>query len=592
MTKSYTSKDIRILGDIGAIRVNSNQFVGSTERPTHLVEEAIDNAIDEALGGFANVIAVNIDTKTRFCSVLDNGRGIPITDDVPKTISTKLHSGAKFHDNKTAYKISSGMHGVGLVAINALSDVYTIEVYRDNKHATFNFVGSKLGRKKIVDYIGDIPYSTKIEFKPSMKIFDNLIPDLDRIRKRLTTASAEIPDCKFILNINKKTEMFDLTLEEHFKNQCLNSDNNTALIYLTSLKKPELFNILLTYSLGGSITPKIISSVNLLPVDNGGTHVNIFYELIRDFFVPKAKKYGYKFQPNDTLCGLRAYLKLNLIEPKFSSQTKDKLVSKKGAFEFFSKQLKNQLEIYFTNNEEELKEHLERFDFYRKRLDSKKLKSTTNGKRAATKFTKLRDCTSRSGELFIVEGDSAGGSILQCRNPRIHAVFPLKGKIPNVSGAKDILRNKEVSELLKAFGTGVGPDFDIDDLRYDKIICTADADHDGGHITALVTMMLAVLVPEIIKNEYYYIAKAPLFAINEGKIFIPLWTNLDLKKATESGKNITRFKGLGEMNPSQIKVSLIDKKTRLLIPISYSSDISKLEKLFSDSDEKRKLLNL
>jgi len=386
--------------------------------------------------------------------------------------------------------------------------------------------------------------------------------------------------------------MFDLTLEEHFKNQCLNSDNNTALIYLTSLKKPELFNILLTYSLGGSITPKIISSVNLLPVDNGGTHVNIFYGLIRDFFVPKAKKYGYKFQPNDTLCGLRAYLKLNLIEPKFSSQTKDKLVSKKGAFEFFSKQLKNQLEIYFTNNEEELKEHLERFDFYRKRLDSKKLKSTTNGKRAATKFTKLRDCTSRSGELFIVEGDSAGGSILQCRNPRIHAVFPLKGKIPNVSGAKDILRNKEVSELLKAFGTGVGPDFDIDDLRYDKIICTADADHDGGHITALVTMMLAVLVPEIIKNEYYYIAKAPLFAINEGKIFIPLWTNLDLKKATESGKNITRFKGLGEMNPSQIKVSLIDKKTRLLIPISYSSDISKLEKLFSDSDEKRKLLNL
>jgi len=591
MVEKYSAKDIRTLGDIESIRINPSQFVGSLDRPTHLIEEAIDNAIDEALGGSATIIAVFINTKTKVCSVLDNGRGLPISKDVPITVSTKLYSGAKFQDKKTAYKISSGMHGVGLVAVNALTTDYKIEIYRSKKHAIFTFKNTKFKGKKIKAHHGAIPFSTKIEFKPDKKIFDSIDPDLNRIRKRLTIATAEMPKCTFVLTIDDKKEIFDLTLEQYFRKQCFDEKDTPSLISLTSSKKPELFDILMAYATSGSIAPKLISSVNLLPVDHGGSHVSAFYDILKTFYITKGKKYGFKFLPNDTLPFLRAYLKLNLIEPKFSSQTKEKLVSRKNSFDVFVKQLKSQLESYYSKREKELKEQLERFALYRSKLDSKKLKAAKGAKRASTKFTKLRDCTSRKGELFIVEGESAGGSILQCRNPKIHAVFPLKGKIPNISNAKNILKNKEVSEMLQAFGTGVDPDFNIVDLRYEKIVCATDADPDGSHIAALVTMVLAVLVPEIIKQGRYYIAQTPLFAIVEGKSFTPLWDRESLEEAQKNGKNIQRYKGLGEMSPHQMKISLIDNDTRRLQQVKYTEDIVAMGKLFSDSGVKRELLN-
>jgi len=431
MTQSYTSKDIRVLDDISTIRINASMYIGTTDTPTHLIEEGIDNAIDEILGGNASIIAININTEKKVYSILDNGRGLPMSNDIPIIVSTKLHSGAKFQDKKTAYRIVAGMHGIGLVAINALSEWYTVEIYRNKKHGIFKFVKSKLKSKKIETFVGDYPFSTKIEFKPDKEIFEKLDPDLNRLRKRLTTASAELQgENNFVLNIDNRREIFNLSLEEHFKNQCLKTGKFGNIIKLNSSKSPELFNILMTYSTNDTITPKIITSINLLPVNNGGTHVNVLYDMIRDFYISKAKKYGYKFQFNDSLCGLRCYLMLNLIQPKFSSQTKERLTNRKSDFDIFIKNLRNQLEHYYIKNENELKVQLETFDLYRKRLDSKKLKTISTGKRVSTKFTKLRDCTSRNGKLFIVEGDSAGGSIIQCRNPKIHAIFPLKGKIP------------------------------------------------------------------------------------------------------------------------------------------------------------------
>lgn len=592
MVQNYTSNDIKVLDEITHVRTNSSMYIGSTENPIHLVDECIDNALDECIAGFASIVAVNINTENYVYSVLDNGRGLPISNDTPTIVSTKLFSGAKFHGKKTAYKISSGLHGVGLICVNALSDWYTIEIYRNNKHAIFKFIDAKLKSKKIEEFKDTVPFSTKIEFKPNKKIFEKLIPDINHIRKRLTTASAELPGEKvFVLNIDNNREIFNLSLEDHFKKQCINSDRIGNIINLQSFKPPELFNILMTYSTNGSITPKVMSSINLLPVDSGGTHVNSFYDLIKDFYSKKAKKYGYKFQINDSLCGLRCYLILNLIEPKFSSQTKEKLTNRKSYFEFFIKQLGNQLENYYSKNENELKLQLEAFDIYRKKLDSKKVKVNSTGKRASTKFTKLRDCTSRNGILFIVEGDSAGGSIVQCRNPKIHAIFPLKGKIPNVSTMKDILKNKEVSELIKALGTGVGPEFDITKLRYSKIIAAADSDIDGYHIASLITMVLAILTPEIIKNGHYYIAQTPLHAINEKKDFIPLWNKKDLDQAIKNNRRISRFKGLGEFTPNQMKICLLDDSTKSYLPISFSNNIKDLIKLFSDSSEKRKLLN-
>jgi len=592
MAKSYSAKDVRVLKEVEHIQLNPGMYVGDTSNPVHLIEEALDNALDEALAGYATIIAVIIDSKKNIFSVLDNGRGIPIEDNTPVTISSKLFSGAKFQDKKSAYEISSGLHGVGLVAVNALSEFYNVEIYRNKKHALYEFKKSKL-KKSSVNKNGDSPFSTKIEFKPDKKYFETLVPDLDRIRRRLTTASAEMPEgITFVLKIDEGQETFNLNLQEHFKNSCLTSDVPVEPLKLYAEKKPESFTVILAYEEKGPITPRIISSVNLLPVDGGGTHLNCFYEMLRDFFTTKAKKFGYTFQPQDSLVGLRAYLMLNLIEPKFSGQTKEKLTNRKTDFDYYMKELRFQLEVWGDTNESGLDILLERFQQYRRRLDSKKLTTNgTGGKRASTKFTKLRDCTTRSGELYVVEGDSAGGSIIQSRDPKIHAVLPLRGKsIPNVTQRKNILENKEVAELIRAIGTGVGPHFNIKKIRYSKIVCATDADFDGFHIACLMSMVMGVLLPDIVKAGMYYIAQTPLFAIKEKKVFKPLWSEEEVEKARKNGNTIQRYKGLGEMDPSELKICLLDKKTRNLMPVTYSKNIDVLIKLFSSAEQKRKLL--
>jgi DNA gyrase subunit B len=591
MINTYSSKDIRVLKELEHIRLNPSMYIGDTSNPVHLVEEAIDNALDEALAGYATIIAVNIDTKKHIYSVMDNGRGIPLDKDSPIIISSKLFSGAKFQDKKTAYEISSGLHGVGLVAVNALSSQYKIEIFRDGKHALFIFKNAKL-KSKVIEPNGNSPFSTKIEFTPEKKIFETLIPDIDRIRKRLTTASAELDKkITFVLQVDDEKEVIKLSLDDYFQNNCLSTGGADITLLLNSNHKPEQFRIMMAYENEGPITYKILSSVNLLPVEGGGTHVKCFMDLLKDFFMFKAKKLNYKFQPNDVLYGLRAYLMLSLIEPKFSGQTKDRLTNRKTYFDKFMKDCRFQLDQFATKYPKKLEEFLNRFQDYRKKIDSKRLSGNGSSRRASTKFTKLRDCTSRNGELFIVEGESAGGSIIQSRSPVMHAVLPLKGKsIPNVTMRKDILKNKEVGELVVAIGAGIGPHFDISKMRYSKIICATDADQDGSHIACLVSMVLAVLLPEVIKAGRYYLAQTPLFAVNEKKVFIPLWNEVELEKARKENRTIQRYKGLGEMNPSQLKISLLDRETRHLTQVEYSKDINSLVKLFSSPEEKRKLV--
>jgi DNA gyrase subunit B len=594
MTTTYGAKDVRVLEEVEHIQLNPGMYVGETNNPVHLIEEALDNALDEALAGHAKIVAVIIDTKSNTFSVLDNGRGIPISDNTPIIVSTKLFSGAKFQDKKSAYEISSGLHGVGLVAVNALSEFYKIEIYRNNKRAVYDFVKSKLKKSNIdKDYKGQIPYSTKIEFKPDKKYFETLAPDIDRIRRRLTTASAELEsNIQFVLIVDGKKEVFQLTQVQHFSMSCFSSKEKLIGHTLDSEKKPERFRVLFAYEKEGPITPKIISSINLLPVDMGGTHVNFFQDILKDFFQAKAKKYDYKIQPNDCLYRLRAYLMMSIREPKFSAQTKDKLTNRKTDFDKYTKDFKDQLEETFNTFEDQFKSYLDMFQEYRSRIDAKKIKTNgTSSRRASTQFTKLRDCTTRIGELYIVEGESAGGSIIQSRDPKIHAVLPLKGKsIPNITTRKNILENKEVGELVKAMGTGVGPAFDLSKIRYSKIICATDADHDGNHIACLVSILMAILLPEIVKAGMYYIAQTPLFAINDGKIFKPLWTDKEVENARKAEKKIQRYKGLGEMNPAQLKITLLDQATRNLTPITYTDNIDDLVKLFSSAEEKRKLL--
>ena len=593
MTKSYSAKDVRVLKEVEHIQLNPGMYIGDTSNPAHLIEEALDNALDEALAGYAKIIAVVIDTKENKFSVLDDGRGIPIENDTPVIISSKLFSGAKFQDKKTAYEISSGLHGVGLVAVNALSSKYKVEVYRDGQYAFYNFEKAKLKRSKVSKFEGPIPFSTKIEFTPDKKIFESLEPNLDRIRQRLTAASAEMPeDISFVLYIDGKKEIFRLSLLDYFKQNCLTGHDEVEIYPVQIQKGVEKFNVLFAYEDNGRVAIKHASSVNLLPVKDGGIHLNMFLDQLKEFFMLKAKKHGFDFLPGDLWVGLRVFLSLSLKEPKFSGQTKDRLINIRPEIFEFTKNMRPQLEKIFEKDER-LEKYLTRFQDYRKKIDSKKLiKTETGGKRASTKFTKLRDCTRRDGELYIVEGDSAGGSIIQTRNAKIHAVLPLRGKsIPNATTKKDILNNKEVQELIMAIGTGVGPHFRLKKLRYSKIICATDADHDGAHIACLVSMAMAILLPEIIQSGHYYIAQTPLYAINEKKVFKPLWSEDELNVAREANKQITRFKGLGELSPHQLKICLLDEGTRHLTPVTFSENMDDLIKLFSSAEEKRKLVS-
>jgi len=594
MTKSYTHNDIKSLTDIEHVIESAGMYIGNTSNPVHLIEEALDNALDEAISGFAKIIAVNINTKTSVCCIMDDGRGIPIENDTPILISSKLHTGAKFNTSKTAYKIVAGKNGIGLITILALSDFYTIEIYRDKKHAKYIFENTKLKQKLVEDFTEVPPFSTKIQFKPSKKVFESLIPDIERIRKRLIVASVEIPNTTLVLNVDNKKEIIKLTKDEFFTKYCLSQNEATSEIIDINIKdESEKFGVRFCHSLNGPLAPRVISSVNLLPVDDGGTHVNSFYDLIKDFYISKTKKTDFKFQPNDCLCGLRIYFSLELEKPDYSSQSKDKLINRKDHFVKLLTKVRNDLEKYYQSNQEGLTHMLEFFDEYRKRLDSKKIKGTAiNGKRASTKFTKLRDCTAPNGELYVVEGDSAGGGFIVVRNSRKHAILPLRGKIPSIINNKDdILKNKEIGELIGSLGTGVGPNFDITKLKYDKIICTTDPDADGGHIFCLMAIALAILVPEIIKQGHFYLSIIPLYAINESKkVFIPLWTAEELTNARKNNRNITRLKGLGELDEWQLKICCIDEKTRRLEKVSFSEDIDKIVQLFSDVNIKRELL--
>ncbi len=409
--QEYTSNDIRVLDEITHLRLNPEMYIGSTFDSTHLVEEVFDNSLDEALAGHAKIIAVNIDTKNKICTIIDNGRGIPIDDDVPIKISTKLFSGSKFKDNKNAYAVSSGLHGIGLVAVNILSEFYNIEIYRDNKKALFNFKNGKLVNKVIENTNEKAPFSTKIQFKADAKIFENVLPNINRIKNRLLSSSVELQDCIFVLNVDDKRDVIKLTPEQHFTQHCLNESDKqlSNLILINSFNKVEKFSVKFCYSLNGSPTPKVTSSVNILPVEDGGTHINIFYDILKTIFINKAKKFNKIFQPNDCLCGLRSYISLSLIDAKFGGQTKGKLENKKAYFDVLAKKLYDDIDAYFNKNQDQLLTLLNHFEAYRKSLKSKQLKTGTEGKRGSTQFTKLRDCNLRGGELFIVEGDSAGG---------------------------------------------------------------------------------------------------------------------------------------------------------------------------------------
>lgn len=514
--EEYSSNSFKTLTDYESIRTNPGMYIGSTLDPTHLIGELLDNALDEALAGFAKIVIVTLDTKNNLYSVVDNGRGIPVEDDIPITISTKLHSGSKFKGFKKSYEVCSGLHGVGLAAVNALSEFYKIEVIRNSVYSIFEFDNFNLIKKYSVN-VNIQPFSTRITFKPDKNIFENLVPNIDRIRERLLVASAHMPESTFALVVDDNKEVIKITGDEYFKSYFQDEETTNIINFEVKDKKiindipvTEKLSIKLCYSLNGAITPKIISSVNLLPVEEGGTHVKLLKNILKDIFMYYGKKLNKNFDSQDIFCGLRSYLDLYLVEPEFGGQIKGQLINRKSYLENLFNKLQLILKSYFNKNQDDLLLILNKFEEYRANFNTKKVQSNSPKK---LKNTKLKDCKRRDGELFIVEGDSAAGSLIQCRNSEIHAIMPLKGKPPTIDlkkKKKSLLENEEIKEIISALGTGIGSNFDISKLRYSKIILCSDSDPDGNHINCLLMSDIRYLLPELVKQGFLYICQTPL----------------------------------------------------------------------------------
>jgi len=599
----YDHNNIQTLSEIEHLRKNPGMYVGETDKPNHLVYEVLDNALDEANAKHAHLVGLFIDNVKNVYTISDNGRGIPITHNVIPTIATKLFSGGKFSkgDEGAAYGIAAGLHGIGLVAVTALSDWVEITVYRDDKRAYYRFEDSILVKEETIDHKGDRPFSTQISFKPSKKYFESIKVDVNPIRERLKIASIHISHLKLILLVDGKKEIINCDINDFFKEALLDNKNvNVSPIFMLKTKvKDEEIVVKFAWDYSNPSSPKHVGSVNLLSV-NQGTHINRVYTVFRNVFTAYAKKEKLSFTPQDCLVGFRAMTNISLYRPEYTSQTKEKLSTSKIKLDHLFKDLEKQLETTMDKYPNVKTQLLGFFEGYRKGLSTNK--NIIKGGMKVSRYnqqidSKLKDCTSHlveKSEIFVTEGASAAGGLVQCRSPKYHAILGLKGKIPNLAGTKkDFLKNKEVVEIVNALGTGIEPDFDEAHLRYGKIIFATDADADGAHITALLMVMFLKLVPTLLRQQkYIYRAIMPLYgAMVKGK-FIPLYTDEQLEdfKVKNPNHKVQRYKGLGEMNPDQLEVCLLNPETRKLELIDYPENPSDIFKLMTSAELKRELI--
>lgn len=580
-------------------------FIGSTDNPNHLLYEALDNALDEANAGFADLILVSIDNKNSIFTVADNGRGIPFKNDKIVEITTKLFSGGKFRkgESSTSYKAAIGMHGVGLVAVNALSEWMEVLVYRENKKVFYRFEDSKVVKHTEEDFDSSKrPCSTCIKFKPIKKYFEDDKIDVKPVRTRLELASVHIDKLRLISVADGKKEVIKMTMEEYFnKNYFGETDvkNISPMFNFIEQIKGEELRIVFGWDMNKYCPSVTGGCINILPVKEG-THIASALSVFQSVFENIAKKEKLSYNVRDFMTGFRMFVSMELYHTDFTSQSKEKFSTSKNKLEFLFKNAEKKIEETLRSNDEVFNKIIYYIDSYRKSLTTKKtiVKNTGTVNRYNTNIdAKLKDCSSTDVpkcELYITEGDSASGGLVQCRNPKYHAILGLRGKVPNL-GSKSVnyLSNKEFVEIINALGTGCGRDFDISGIKYGKIILATDGDVDGDHISVLLITAFLRMFPEIIKQGIVYKALMPLYGVRnfEGK-FLPFYTEDEMKIFKESHPNveISRYKGLGEMMPNQLKEVLLNPSVRRLQLIKSEEDFEPIFKLMTDSESKRNLI--
>ena len=599
-TKKYTAEEIKVLDGLEGVRKRPAMYIGSTgkEGLHHLVYEVVDNSVDEALVGACTLIKITIN-KDGSVTVEDNGRGIPVDihpvykKSALELVITKLHAGGKF--DKKAYLISGGLHGVGISVVAALSKKMIAEVKRDGKLYRQEYERGK--PKTDVKVVGESKKDetgTKITFWPDSEIFSVLEFDFSVLANRMRELAFLNAGLKIKLEDEgkDKKEEFEYSggLIEFVK--WLNKSKETLHkpIYFKKQTDSTIAEIAIQYNTG--YQENIFGFVNTINTVEGGTHIAGFKTALTRVINDYAAKQGILKNENltgdDVREGLTAIVSIKIPEPQFEGQTKTKLGNSeiKGIIDSLAT---TALAEYFEENPGEARKIATKAsESARARLAASKARDLVRRK-SAFGFSglpgKLADCSSKKKEkteLYIVEGESAAGSAKSARNKEYQAILPLRGKILNVEKAAPakVLSSEEIANLITAIGTSVREEFNIEKLRYHKIIIMADADVDGSHIRTLLLTFFFRFMPQLIENGNVFIAVSPLYRIRKKNQDVYVYSEEELKKESDSSSNVTRFKGLGEMNPQQLWETTMSPQSRMLKRVTIE-DAVEADRIFS-----------
>jgi len=600
----YGADQIQILEGLEAVRKRPGMYIGSTSARGlhHLVYEIVDNAVDEALAGYCDTINVSINPDNSV-TVVDNGRGIPVglnhKAGIPavEVVFTILHAGGKFGGG--GYKVSGGLHGVGASVVNALSVWLEVEIYNEGKIYKQRYErGKTMYSLKVVGECDPDKTGTKVTFLPDGEIFEETVFEYDVLKQRLREMAFLTKGLKIILQDLREDEIREHTF--HYEGGIkefvtyLNKSKTPLydqIIYCEGEKDGVVVEMAMQHN--DSYSDNTYGFVNNITTPEGGTHIEGFRKALTKTFNEYARKNKLlkDNEPNlsgdDIREGLTAIVSVKIGEPQFEGQTKQKLGNSeaRGAVDNI---VGTQLEIFLEQNPSVAKQTVEKsLMAQRAREAARKARDLTRRKSALEGMSlpgKLADCSDKNPEnceIYIVEGDSAGGSAKTARQRATQAILPLRGKILNVEKARldKIYANAEIKAMITAFGTGIHEDFDISKLRYHKIIIMTDADVDGAHISTLLLTFLYRFMPDLIREGYVYLAQPPLYKLEKNKKVWYAYSDEELNEIlTEVGRDsnnkIQRYKGLGEMDADQLWETTMDPEHRVLLRVTMDDETS------------------
>ena len=597
--RNYDGNSIQVLEGLEAVRKRPGMYIGSTSSKGlhHLVYEIVDNSVDEALAGYCSTIDVQINSDNSI-TVKDDGRGIPV-DINEKTgkpavevVFTVLHAGGKFGGG--GYKVSGGLHGVGASVVNALSTWLEVRVYKYGKiHYQRYERGHALAELKVIGECPEEKTGTEVTFLPDNTIFEETIYEYDILKKRLRETAFLTKGLKIVLRDDREEKIEKTFYYEGGIKEFVNYINKSKtplfdeVIYCEGSKNDVLVEVAMQHN--DTYTENIYSFVNNINTPEGGTHLEGFKRAITKTFndYARANKLLKENEQNltgeDIREGLSAIISIKISEPQVEGQTKQKLGNSE-ARNAVESVVSEQLVYFLEQNPSVAKTICEKSILAQRARDAaRKARDLTRNRKGALESGglpgKLADCSDRNPancEIYIVEGDSAGGSAKTARDRATQAILPLRGKILNVEKARldKILGNAEIKAMITAFGTGIHDDFDISKLRYHKIIIMTDADVDGAHIATLLLTFLYRFMPELIKQGYVYLATPPLYQISKNKKVWYAYNDAELDSilreiGRDNNNKIQRYKGLGEMDAEQLWETTMDPEKRILKKVVY-----------------------